>query len=856
MTAFGTQGGLPDQRARRRGGSDRRFAETVGVNRSLTVPGSDAAGPGAFQNQDIAQLVNLLGSAANTADRSIALIERQSARNERTAREFAEQMRGEARTRTRAIAPGLLQSIQDGGFDEGLGESDPEVMAAEIAASRFEGMPKAFREQGERDLTPLVAAQLVSRQTALQEAERDESNARSVEAIIGAGAPEEIQQSLGALRDRNPDLGETEILRRGVLPALENAALRGDREKFNALKSALGDRLPGEAAKYEARLTETVQSQEREEIAQASQQLAGVFNRLRDGEITTEQAEAQIRERAGSDTQLLTALESLDAVQRRADAERINRITTPIGAAAEAGNAEQFNRLVSQVPEEDRGPLAEYIEAQRNELDRNLNRLRQRAMNDAANTVSQFVRDDNLGGAETYIESLRARGQIDNVDADRLLGGVIEIQRDLLDQRAQRAFDEQSLRHARDMFDAAMPINDAETLLPSGKTRKISNEDLRAAAYQSSLAERFGQDQNGNVINPLVSTATGLPVDRQQVENHIRMLVQTGHQDENLRAVLTNAGNRLAPGVPVAEINDRDMAAFQTFRILDGQGLAQRHADATTMAIFRNASNIISTNENLSPAQALGLAYTRLTQDPLTGQARIPSIPIRDLELAVGRLNGGRGNDPYAGEVLRQAAITNMIVQPGLSVEQSLKLARESVERDYVAVNGHLFNTRDLQMGKDDIRFAGGALIDYFDERINPADAGYRKSDINIMQHPNGMVYLTNEDRLIPEFLDGFTANQFRAIASMAAMSQDIRTARKELGRKGMGIVDALQSRMETTLDGMTDAEREQLQPILLNMLQASQPSPEPRSGPGAELIRHNTLPASFVDAVKQRRNP
>lgn len=273
MSIAGLERGLPSDRTpiNRLPGSPE-----IGLTESLNAPGIDFAPPLPDNTQELAQgLITALGIVDDIGQAAVRL-ENQKRRIEAETQRADE---GLAIKAFRESAPGRLREIAERKRTVPDGESVEdfvhESIDNELAAG---GFSEAYKEQFRSVMGPALIEAFHQQQHGIQQdARRDLATLygwRATEAKTPGDVDALVTDAMQKL-----DISRTEALSTVVLPAMRNAAARGDRAQWEALSSYVGDGLPNERTQTEAALVEAENRQTRETNGAFLSSIDAMYNR-------------------------------------------------------------------------------------------------------------------------------------------------------------------------------------------------------------------------------------------------------------------------------------------------------------------------------------------------------------------------------------------------------------------------------------------------------------------------------------------------------------------------------------------------------------------------------------------------
>ena len=209
---------------------------------------------------EMAQLLESLGAASQTASAVSQRVHRQEARN----RELQALEEGHASEAAAQDLPGLLDAIEQGNLAVPDGV-DPAAHAAHLADSRSDGMSQAYRDHYRRLLAPRLTSGFYGR----QETDRKiaGTNLRSTISTRVANAKDatEIAGLIDSARRISPDITDDQLYSDTVLPAARAAASAGNAERLALFTGVLGDRFPDKQAELAVSLQHS-QNRQAEEV--------------------------------------------------------------------------------------------------------------------------------------------------------------------------------------------------------------------------------------------------------------------------------------------------------------------------------------------------------------------------------------------------------------------------------------------------------------------------------------------------------------------------------------------------------------------------------------------------------------
>jgi len=260
------QGGLP-RIGRRISRRSRRLPELGGNNVQPNAPGiqpQPAASAGAQQAEQLARSLGLAGQAAQAIGQAAR---RETRENQQQINEISKRLKGQARLDAIAELPKIKQRIAEGELTVPEGQKVDEF-AKQLVEQETDGAPEPYAERFRDIAVPELANAFVQKNQEVKKQAREEDLQLLQESIQGADNTEQIRETLQEARRDYPDLSESQLLDKLVVPKLRTAASTGDQEGFETAVNALDGRFPGTVKQLRGDLQANIQREQANEQAQ------------------------------------------------------------------------------------------------------------------------------------------------------------------------------------------------------------------------------------------------------------------------------------------------------------------------------------------------------------------------------------------------------------------------------------------------------------------------------------------------------------------------------------------------------------------------------------------------------------
>lgn len=702
MTQFST--GIPDRTGRRRGVAG---GQTLGFNPDgggtrLDVPGPIFSG----RQGQLAQL--LTAAAGTTADVSNALDQRRQ--------RMDAQLLGEGARLAREREAEIVQLIANREVAPAEGETQQDF-ADRVLTEQFGDLGGRVGEGVRRTLAPSINRVLTSVQQEDYINSRQDAQAAIQNAIYES--PDEAQSALDELRDIRPDLSDTELLEAGIVPALEQAASDGDRDKFNAIKSKIPEgQLAIAVAEAENRLTAFEARRLAEQDRLGSQLLADEQARLELGDISVQQFNERTESFVSGNPRLKLARRNIAS---SAMEPRLRALFDRAEAAAKTGDIEAYNKSEAEIR-----TLAPQTQIPTESIDLRLVDYagilvrtigqREQARNRASEEqIGQLVRGGQFAAAEILLDA-------STIDGEKRL----DIQSDIVYAREY----DQSLRDAQsqflrtDGFGNAMTIQDRTIQLPNGRTSEISAAELREDAYNRTVQNRYGG------VDPIVNAISAGEYDQGAIADQIALIQNSGYFPSQIGSAL--AGSMQSVGDVPSEVGRDAVNALNIARELAANDLMHGFVDSSSLdgEILTSSIGLLERTPGIRPEQALSRVATSLRNMNEEGR-RNSYVPDGVFGEAVTDLPKYMREDPIALQRFR--AIANDYHRfYGMPAKAAAQAAADRIKADSFELNGRAVDMVGLGIRKQDAKAVANILLSF-----EGSMSGNNPRDLTVHIDPN-----------------------------------------------------------------------------------------------------------------------
>jgi hypothetical protein len=233
---------------------------------------------GAQQADQLGRALGMVGQTAETVGQFAA---QETAETKRENEKIRNRLRGQARIDAISKLPQTKQKIANGeiAVPEGKEINDH---VRDLVEEDIEGAPEPYAEQFREIAVPELANAFAQEQAELKKQAREEDFQLLRESAQAAESTEQINSTLQEARRDYPDLTETEILDKIVVPKMRTAASTGNEEEFEVAAKALDGRFPGTVKQLRSELKVNVEREqadaEAERFNEAENMVAGALD--------------------------------------------------------------------------------------------------------------------------------------------------------------------------------------------------------------------------------------------------------------------------------------------------------------------------------------------------------------------------------------------------------------------------------------------------------------------------------------------------------------------------------------------------------------------------------------------------
>ncbi len=253
------------------------------VPQQVLPPVSEGAQLAAQLGQDL----GLIGSAADEIrqyqDRQLALsehakheAERQAAHDRANAEAIDTHERGQGALDAATRLPEIVQQISEGKITRQPTSASEQAKA--IIDGLVKGQPDAYSEGFRRTAQDNVARALTGVDQRLIDDNKKALAQSAMSAAVLADTPERLAQSFAAAKVVSPNISDTEAMAMTYLPAMEDAASRGDRAKFAIATEALGTNFAEEQNAAKIKLQSAIDAGQRQQVEAFHNGIANLYN--------------------------------------------------------------------------------------------------------------------------------------------------------------------------------------------------------------------------------------------------------------------------------------------------------------------------------------------------------------------------------------------------------------------------------------------------------------------------------------------------------------------------------------------------------------------------------------------------
>lgn len=322
----------------------------LGIGGSLSAPGVVPVPVAVPGRSKLEQVVLALNLASRNASRIGGEFRRERLDREREQAKVDRLYAGQAAEDAATYLPTVLNEIEQRQRMVPEGVEIEQHVRDTLGQILPEDMAKPYRDEYQRIMLPRLTAAFTAQQQAIVDEARDEDLRLISESVIAD--PAQATRAIEQAREIDPNLTETELLNRVVVPSLRNATATGNAAQFDEASKALGHRFPG----VRAQLRQQLEARNRVNAAQEERDRLEAINEVVALELQNTapnfDAAREFVRSAGdiSEAARTGLLDNLDTRERQAEARHAAEIEGQIDQLASTNpTPEAFGQAVRSI---------------------------------------------------------------------------------------------------------------------------------------------------------------------------------------------------------------------------------------------------------------------------------------------------------------------------------------------------------------------------------------------------------------------------------------------------------------------------------------------------------------------------